>query len=119
VKFFTFSQNNSGGGFHFNDAAGIANYVIVEAESAEAACAKAEAIGLYFDGCASNRDCDCCGDRWHRPYDNGDDVPLIYGADPRKEDEIVTAFARESRPYCYIHFANGDRNAIVAKKDAS
>lgn len=25
---------------------------------------KAQGIGIYFDGCADNKDCECCGDRW-------------------------------------------------------
>lgn len=63
-KFFDYSQNNSGGGFDMDDAKGICETVIVEAENAEDADRHAEEIGLYFNGCASGLNCSCCGDRW-------------------------------------------------------
>jgi hypothetical protein len=59
--FYTFTQNNSGGSFIDEPKQGIGMYVIVEANSEAEATAKAESIGLYFDG---EGDCSCCGDRW-------------------------------------------------------
>lgn len=63
-KFFDFSQNNSGGSFVFDEQRGITHFVIVEAMDADHANSVAENIGLYFNGCESGNDCDCCGDRW-------------------------------------------------------
>lgn len=64
-KFFEFSQNNSGGSFN-----GFARSVFIQARNADEANERAEEVGLYFDGCESGIDCDCCGDRWSRVYDD-------------------------------------------------
>lgn len=82
--FYTFRQNNSFGTFEYDETRGIAVNVIVEANSAEDANVRAEAIGLYFDGAG---DCPCCGNRWHEQYtfqseDPGTEVPSVY------EDEV-------------------------------
>lgn len=71
-KFYTYCQNNSGG---YYDGP---HYVIVEAISRDEADIIAEDNGVYFDGCSSGRDCNCCGDRWSR-YSEESDVPEIYG----------------------------------------
>ncbi|MFE4367966.1 MULTISPECIES: DUF7296 family protein [unclassified Streptomyces] len=60
MPFYEFHQNNSGGGFDYDEDNGISVYVIIEAGSADVANARAEKIGLYFDG---EGDCPCCGDR--------------------------------------------------------
>ena len=76
--FYTFSQNNSGGDFIINDK--VAEWVIIEADSADEANDIAEGVGIYFDGCENGYDCDCCGDRWYRQYDDeGTETPQIYG----------------------------------------
>lgn len=101
--FYMYSQNNSGGSF--SESYGIAEYVIVEADSAGAADARAESIGLYFDG---DGDCSCCGDRWSTQYGDGDAVPSIYGT------PLIDGYKYESRygawtdPIGYVHYANGD-----------
>lgn len=81
MKFWHFSQNNSGGSFDFSESEGITHHVVIEAESAEDANVKAIQKGLYFDGCDTGQDCPCCGDRWHRQWDSnaGDKLPSIYG----------------------------------------
>ncbi len=81
TKFYTFDQNNSGGGFDYQPEKGIGHYVIVEAYSVADANRRAEAIGLYFDGLP---DCSCCGNRWSEQWscrgeDPGTDVPELYG----------------------------------------
>ena len=77
MRFWTFVQNNSFGRF----AAGMPQYLIVEAESAEDANSRAVRAGAYFDGCDidGNGDCPCCGDRWHAASGDGDERPSIYG----------------------------------------
>lgn len=71
---FMYHQNNSGGAFYGP------HFVIVEANSAREADARAEEHGVYFDGVDSGADCDCCGDRWCRAYSyEGEQEPQIYG----------------------------------------
>jgi hypothetical protein len=78
MAFFTFYQNNSGGVL-----IGPAKFVIVAADNADQANDTAQDHGIYFDGCSSGIDCDCCGDRWHRASDyNATDTPMIYGTNP-------------------------------------
>ena len=64
TKWFGFKQNNSGGSFDHDPESGIGYAIYVEADDAEHANYRAKRIGLYFNGCASGRDCSCCGDRW-------------------------------------------------------
>lgn len=71
-KFFEFNQNNSGGTFITDASRGIGEYVIIEAADAKEANSLAQQKGLYFDGCESGQDCDCCGDRWYDPSACGD-----------------------------------------------
>lgn len=78
--FFHYSQNNSGGGFDFDEATGITHHVVIEAKTAAEANSLAEQKGLYFDGCDSGRDCPCCGDRWGCASDtDGTPEPTVYG----------------------------------------
>lgn len=71
--YYTFSQNNSGGFFRGPQ------YAIVKANSADEANEKAESYGIYFDGVRKEIDCECCGDRWYKVYDDeGTEVPTIY-----------------------------------------
>ena len=88
TKWWTFDQNNSGGSFHFDDEVGIGTWVCIEAESQRQAVDRAEDIGIYFNGCAEGKDCDCCGDRWHKPYrDEGYSFPNKgYGIPVRKPE---------------------------------
>lgn len=80
AKFYMFSQNNSGGAFDFDETAGIAPTVIIEALSYEDANERAEKLGLYFNGVENNIDCECCGDRWYpATASDGDAVPSFYG----------------------------------------
>ena len=79
-RWFEFSQNNSGGSFTHDAEAGIGYSVWIEATDSNHAAERAEAIGLYFDGIDDGRDCECCGDRWYRPWrESGDALPLRYG----------------------------------------
>lgn len=100
MKFFTFSQNNSGGSFDFLPNRGISHYVIVEARDSDEANDRAERIGLYFDGCESGADCECCGDRWSRAWaTEGKDVPMVYA------DEVAESTGDVAD--IYIHYADG------------
>lgn len=103
--FFDFHQNNSGGSFSYDDKAGIAETVIIEANSAAEANEKAERIGLYFDGAG---DCECCGSRWYEACsrDEGMSEPLVFGKKIARV--VVRGIKSKKRPVTvYIHYADG------------
>jgi len=86
MAYWTFTQNNSGGSFDYDEDRGITHFVIIEADSRDEAISRAEEIGIYFDGCDKGIDCCCCGDRWHEPFhDEGSPFPEVYGDDVRKQ----------------------------------
>lgn len=94
--FFQFNQNNSGGRFVRDDE--VDNYVVIEAANSDEANILAQCHGIYFDGCAAGRDCSCCGNRWGRTYDEGQEAPTLYG-------EPV-----ENARYdggCYVYYLDG------------
>ena len=62
VKFFEFTQNNSGGSFDVDDK--VCHRLFIEAVDEKQAISIAESLGVYFDGCEKGMDCECCGDRW-------------------------------------------------------
>lgn len=102
-KFYDFNQNNSGGGFDFNEEAGITHHVIIEANSEDQAIARAVAIGIYFDGCEDGTDCPCCGDRWSTPW-GGDDEPQVYGQPFKKH--TMHKWMAEGKEIC-VHYLDG------------
>jgi hypothetical protein len=76
LKWFEYDQNNSGGVFDHQPEAGIGYAVWVQARNAAEADARAEGIGLYFDG---EGDCSCCGDRWSSAWGDGQtEEPAVY-----------------------------------------
>ena len=112
--FYTFGQNNSGGGFDVNDE--VAHHVIIEAYSAEEANAKAQSLGIYFHGCDIGRDCPCCGDRWSRQWDDNDGTPapMIYD---KKPIEYRDVFARVGDAYCHIYHLDGMKQTYRKGED--
>ena len=94
MPFFTFGQNNSGGSFVTNDS--VAEYVIVEADNADAANSIANDIGIYFNGVKDGIDCDCCGDRWYPAWDDGDAEPTLWGKHPSEETR-----------HCFVYYKTG------------
>lgn len=84
--FYQFSQNNSWGSFIEND--NVWEYVFIEAASSEEANDKAESIGIYFDGCETESDCECCWDRWFRQYRGEKGITFPYKYEVR---EILTS----------------------------
>ncbi len=100
--FYTYNQNNSGGGFIVRD--GVTYSVIIEASSASEADAKAEEIGIYFDD-DYTVDCPCCGPRWSRAWDSdADEQPTIYGKPVVDYEEF---WAKPGEPYAYVYYLNG------------
>lgn len=108
TKYFHFRQNNSGGSFDIEDADGIGVEVWIEALNADDACRRAESIGIYFDGCEYGRDCDCCGDRWHRPWGDGYDA-----------SEIDQKFSFSWHGTVYVHHMDGSIERINAPLEAA
>ena len=105
TKYYHFSQNNSGGCLDHKPDKGIVHHVIIEAMNADHANQRAEEIGLYFDGCDSGTDCECCGDRWRRTdeYD-ANDTPMVYG-EPA-ESYVDKWFTDKGEPSVAIHHLN-------------
>lgn len=117
MSFFVYAQNNSGGSFR-HDSRGISVNVIIEAPDAHYADNRAESIGIYFDGCDSGADCDCCGDRWYAAYGPGEPVPtvgesevqpgeLFPAADDPRRGLLATKWMAEGTPEGYIHYLDG------------
>jgi len=111
TKFYTYNQNNSGGSYSNFEKEGIAEYVIIEAFDDIHANARAEDIGIYFDGCYNGQDCSCCGDRWVRTEDeDGTDVPSIFGE--TLGDRVKSRF----NEFCFVHYLDGKIEKIELKK---
>lgn len=100
--FYLFRQNNSGGSFEIDLKAGIGPHVWIEAESSKEANRKAEDLGIYFDGCATGIDCDCCRDRWCEVRDK----------DAMPEPDIDQDYDFYWHDSVYVHYANGTVKAI-------
>lgn len=110
--FYTFRQNNSGGVFDYDEERGISLYVIIEARNGREANAKAESIGLYFDGVDEGIDCGCCGDRWNAANqycieEEGEELPLIWGVPAHLYKEDMR-WLKKGEYYCFVHYANGE-----------
>lgn len=108
MGFYHFSQNNSGGSFDFDAERGISHHVIVEGNSVEEVNARAESIGLYFDG---QGDCPCCGNRWSECWSGErlDLVPKVYDKQVYKDapytDKVFSKFI--NGPEGFIHYLDG------------
>lgn len=84
MSWYSYRQNNSGGGHEYDASRGISVTVYIEANSADEANGRAREIGLYFDGVDGGWDCECCGDRWYEEtYAQDDDF------EPPTEDEAL------------------------------
>lgn len=106
--FYCFNQNNSGGSFQIDDD--VAHYVFIEAESASQANDHAESIGIYFNGCADDRDCPCCGDRWNPAWrDEGTEVPEIYGTPLNEYKDMWTD---TGEPMAHVYYADGRKETV-------
>jgi hypothetical protein len=113
MKFYHYSQNNSGGQF----TGGMPHDLIIEAESAEDANRRAEDAGAYFDGVGDGQDCECCGDRWYPASDYAvpDTEPCIYGK-PVLET-LASGELSFYRGYVRIVYANGAKIDINHVKE--
>lgn len=111
-KFFHYSQNNSGGSFDIDDS--VAHHVIIEAYDDSDANNRARSIGIYFNGCETGQDCECCGDRWYESYGGGgDSEPLLYGKPP---EEYKDMFGKPGMPVCHVYHLDGSKTTYRAPK---
>lgn len=112
AKFWTYSQNNSGGIFTVDD--NVSHYVIIEAADMKQANDRAEEVGLYFGG---QGDCPCCGNRWYSEWDEdeGKDQPMIHG-EPAKEFRPRILFWET---FVTIHYLNGEKERFEIKKEVN
>jgi len=90
-KFFTFSQNNSGG-YYVQDGV-VDQVVVVEADHADDADSRASAKGLF-----SYHSCDCCGPRFCGQYDKAKGFRSVKAA--------VSSSWMQS-PSVVVHFKDG------------
>ena len=104
-KFYTISQNNSGGYFIKNDY--VDYYVSVQANSIE------EAEKLLQEIVEDHSEyCDCCGTRWSVWLDEEDacDVPTTYGT-PLTEMKYKDTFCLEEK-VAIIYYADGTKERL-------
>ena len=106
LRFYEYDQNNSGGGFDYNEQAGISVKVIVQATGYEDANARAQGIGLYFDG---EGDCFCCGDRWYAKCgEEGMDLASLKQRFTDWADgKWFMKWMQPDQPEVFVHFADG------------
>lgn len=102
LKWFEFSQNNSGGGF--NEDENQAPTVFIQAVDADQAWDKAE--NLFDFGY-----CECCGERWDYPYGDGTDVPMM-GYPPVPLDQVEASWYRD---YAILHYYDGRKERVDFK----
>jgi hypothetical protein len=112
-NFYKYHQNNSGGEFVVDEY--LAEWVYIQAKSADEANEIAEAIGIYFDGVRSGRDCPCCGDRWW-PVDE-DEMDMFQG----DLDSLIIGIQNNSYfftdPIAIIYCADATKVHVSAYKD--
>lgn len=110
-RYFHFAQNNSGGSFDIDDK--VAYHVIIQAHSAKEANRLAVDTGIYFNGCKSGSDCNCCGDRWYEAYGEGDETPLVYGSNPAAYQDV---FTKQGQPVCHVYHLDGSKTTYRQSK---
>lgn len=105
--FYNFRQNSSFGRWVTDE--NLTTNVIIEADNAEQANARAEALGIYFDGCDDDIDCPCCGDRWYPVSEfDAEETPSIYG-EPASDWKHAKNRMIWNNPDVIIHHADGTK----------
>ena|SRR5690606_27994012 len=107
-KFYEYDQTNSGGSFDVDNK--LCHRVYIEADDIEEANNIAEELGIYFNGCEKGLDCDCCGDRWHEPYEHME-FPIKWNEDTNFSDieqyvSYVSNNYRATEPDSRIYYKN-------------
>jgi hypothetical protein len=110
MNFYMWRQNNTGGSFITDGD--LSRFVVIEAKNYAKAEEKALNLGVYYNGVDSDRDCECCGDRWY----SGDMVELKDG------DTIEDYLQREEDEYpcrgtmTILHLADGSKKIFEPRK---
>lgn len=118
--FYEITQNNSGGSFDVDDK--LCHRLFIEASSPHEAANKAEELGCYWDGCANNMDCSCCGDRWHKPTKhNKVEFPVKWAENNTFHtiEEYAQYLANKygwTKPDCRIFYKDGTVKEIFFNK---
>lgn len=119
MTFYRFHQNNSGG-MHIVDDRVTIN-VFIEADNDIEADAKAETVGIYFEGCDTGMDCECCGDRWYRSDDNDSDnadTPTLYGIPIENHSPADEYWVKVGEPYAHVYYKDGRKVTFLKKGEA-
>ncbi len=109
--FFEYRQNNSGGSFVINDTLTVV--VVIEAPTSDMADARAQELGIYFDGCNTGDDCPCCGDRWYPAYDGTEDPYAGYTVSPDGKVVTWTNWSKD-KPFMRIFYLDGRVESLLA-----
>lgn len=105
MKWFQYTQNNSGGRFDVDDK--VSNYVLIQAHNGTEADGIAEVVGIYFNGVEDGNDCECCGDRWDVCCrDKGTNAPGEYNALQYGEGAVRIYPYGASEPVSIADFKN-------------
>lgn len=103
LKWYEFSQNNSGGYFIQTDS--LCEYVLIEAISYEDAKTK---LTNLVDSDNAWGYCECCGERWCLwGEEDGTDSPTIWG------ESIYTLSTSYGREQCILHHYEGKIERVV------
>ena len=115
MNIYEFRQNNSGGSFDVND--NVTHRVFIEAKDKDAAIYKALTLGVYFDGVDEGIDCECCGNRWHKPWhvhtSNSEDKPREEIEDELQE--LANTYGWTT-PDIYLYYADGTKKEFYTQK---
>jgi hypothetical protein len=119
MKFYEFSQNNTGGSFDVDEH--VCHRLFIEADDVTMATDIAINLGVYFNGVARDMDCPCCGDRWYEQWVDGISFPYKY-SDTQIFDD-VESYAQYladdwgwTSPDARIFYKNGLMKEIFSKK---
>lgn len=105
TRFYHFRQNNSGGDFVIDDNLDV--NVIIEATDSNHANMIALSLGIYFEGCYTGIDCNCCGDRWNEVDEtDSENCPHMYG-NVIIDGKIEPYFSSDKGVVGKIHYLNG------------
>jgi hypothetical protein len=109
TKFYTYSQNNSGGYFITNNDYGVSEIVIIEALNAKDAWGRLEDIGDSVSGFWTS--CSCCGDRWSSwiEDEDGTEVPMLYD---KKIEEVKKGMFNK---VAFVHYYDKNFRRFVLK----
>lgn len=109
TKFWSFSQNNSGGYFVEDKQNGVNEEIIIEAKNAKDAWKRLEEIGSKVDGFFNY--CGCCGERWSNWLDDNDGTsePTHFGT---PLDKVKKGMFRGG---CFVHYYDGTFKEFIYK----